>query len=1023
MIGAGHEHGLLGRGAEQTDTEQLLTAAHAGRGGAQVLWGDPGIGRTALLRDIAHRATGFRTLTCNGAAAEAGLPYAALHELLLPLENRLHTLPEPQAAALGAALGLHGHDGSAAAPDRDSDAPPDLSPRRDPGAADGFLVGAALVTLLPATAAARPLLLIVDDAHFIDRATAQALVFAVRRLAASPVVLFVTLPDDPAGTAWEALPAHRLRTLSAPDARLLLARRGGARGAARTARALAVAAGNPLALRELPVDAEEFAGIAWGPVPLGPRLRSAFAPRLAALPATLRTLLALAAAEDRGIIATVTTAATALGVTAADWEQALTTGLLALGDGRVEQRHRLLCNAAYDALPRARRRAIHQALAAALTIPAAPSGSGSPNGSPEDTATVSEGRADSGDRPGVSAVVPGGLGGPGGAVGFTAVSGGRGDSGGAAGLTAVPGGRGDSGGAPGFTTVPGGRSDSGGAAGFTISPAGRGDSSEVPKSASHGGLESVVDLRNWHSSMATDGPDGELADALAAGAERVRARYGPAAAAAVLRRAAAITPDSDAAGVRLSLAARFAWDSGDIESARRLLALAATRTSAARVAAAGGGLAGMLELITGDMARAGTMLLRDTAVVDAETAAQLRLLAARSRWATGADDLEPITGQLEIAYTAMHPAVAARLLPPAAQVMAWGLADRAVESYTRVAAQLQVTGAHTGAIGLLPQLAILQLATGRWEAGKSTLAEAFDLARAGDTDNVLAQCWTIRARLAALRGNAADVAESAENAQLLARPRNATFLIAASYWHQGFHALTVGDPETAHLRLRALVTAGHEARHPTLARLAAVDLVEAATRAGRFDEAADYTDLIRAWALRTRTPWAIAAAYTCSALLSEDDRADHCYRRALAVDATGHHTFARARIQLLYGKWLRRARRRRDAAEQLRTAAEAFDLMDAAPWSDNARRELELTVPRPKTPAALGDSPLTMQELKVAQLAAQGMTNREIGAELILSPRTVGHHLSRIFEKLGLSGRGELARVDFDNGLRIIRPR
>ncbi|WP_169815558.1 helix-turn-helix transcriptional regulator [Nocardia inohanensis] len=928
VAGSGHEHGLLGRGAEQTCAQEMLAAARTGRGASLVFRGDPGTGRTALLRDIAHRAKGFRILTCNGAAAEAELPYAALHELLLPLETRLTALPAPQAVALGAALGHH------------FEAMGDLARGRHPGAVDGFLVGAALVTLLSAAAAERPLLLLLDDAHFIDRATAQALVFAIRRLAASPVVLLAALPEEPAATPWEGLPGHRLPALSDVDARLLLARRGRSLGAARTARALAVAAGNPLALRELPVDAEEFAGIAWGPVPLGPRLRSAFASRLAALSPGLRTLLAVAAAEDRGIIATVTAAAGTLGVTAPDWEQALTTGLLALGDGRVEQRHRLLCNAAYDASSRAQRRAIHRALAATLAPSEPPDQRDEPVPQPDSDARASSPRA------------------------------------------AAP----------------------------------------VTPPLDGGSAEGDADLRNWHSSMAVEGPDGELSAALAAGAERVRARYGPAAAAAVLRRAAAITPDSDDAGMRLSKAARFAWDSGDIESARRLLALAGTRTSATAVAAAGGGLAGMLEMITGDIARAGTMLLRDTAVVDAGAAAELRLLASRSRWSTGADDAEPIGSQLDMADAATHPAQAARLLPPAAQIMEWGLAGRAVESYTRVASQLRVAGSRTGAIGLLPQLALLQLATGRWEAGKSTLAEAFELAQAGDTANVLAQCWTVRARLAALRGDAATVAESAEQALALARPRNATVLIAAAYWHQGFHALTVGDPETAHLRLRALVAPGHEARHPTLARLAAVDLVEAATRAGRFDEATDYADLIRAWALRTRAPWAIAAAYTCNALLSEDDKADHSYRRALAVDAAGHHTFARARIQLLYGKWLRRARRRRDAAEQLRTAAEAFDLMDAAPWSFSARRELDLTVPRPKIPTTLGDNPLTMQELKVAQLAAQGMTNREIAAELILSPRTVGHHLSRIFEKLGLSGRGELARVDFDNGLRIIRP-
>ncbi|MGW4244175.1 response regulator transcription factor, partial [Nocardia sp. NPDC004722] len=194
-----------------------------------------------------------------------------------------------------------------------------------------------------------------------------------------------------------------------------------------------------------------------------------------------------------------------------------------------------------------------------------------------------------------------------------------------------------------------------------------------------------------------------------------------------------------------------------------------------------------------------------------------------------------------------------------------------------------------------------------------------------------------------------------------------------------------------------------------------------ACRVGRFDEAAACAEAIAQWARRSRARWALSTAYASRALLSPEDRAEYYYRRALSVGDARHTAFARARTQLLYGKWLRRVRRRRDAAEQLRTAADAFDLIGAAAWSARARTELDLTGTGTKA-AGTGSTPLTAQESQVAKLAAQGLTNREIGAELFLSPRTVGHHMSRILEKLGLTSRFELRGIDFDNGMRLTRP-
>ncbi|MGW4530818.1 AAA family ATPase [Nocardia sp. NPDC004340] len=933
---------LQGREREQNELSRVLTQARAGHGGGMLLWGEPGIGKTALLRDAEQRATEFRVLHCRGNSADNGVDFAALRELLGPLADRVPALPGPQARALTAALG------------------------RGPGPADRFLVGAAVVSLLAAVAAEQPVLLVVDDAESVDLATARALTFALRRLGGVRVALLIAMRDSPATTVWQSLRVLPIAPLPDPEARRLLARRAGGVGAPRANRMLKLAGGNPLALREFPIDTEDTAGIAWGPAPFGPRLRAAFADRLAALDPGIRLLLVVAAAEDRGTLCPIASAATELGVAPADWERAFEAGLLVVTDGRVDMRHRLLGGAAYDAAPPAQRRAVHLALAAAL---------------------------------------------PGSGAG---------------------------------------------------------------------------ELRAWHLAAGLDTPDPELARALADGAPRVLRHNGPLAAAAVLRRAAAITDDPATAGLRLAAAAQFAWEGGDIESARRLLTLAESRTTPAAITTAAAGLPGLLELVAGDPARARILLLRDADAIAARLAetpaagagtsapvppvsavrpespgqvtvgtansalsgrdsaapspaatefaggesrpargadlvAGLRLLAERTEWVLGQGVDRPMDGQLEAVVAEPSPMLAAQLLPPAAQLLEWGLAEAGLEPYLGVAAGLRASGDRAAAVGVLPQLATMQFATGRWEAGEATLEEAFDLASGAGADNILAQCWNLRARLAAQRGDADLVTDSVERALALSRPHAVPLLTGGAYWHHGFHALTAGDAEAAYRRLRALSQPGHEAAHPTLARLATLDLVEAACRVGRFDEAAAHSEHIVLWARRSRARWALAAAYACRALLAEEDRAEHYYRRAVAVGDSRHGSFGRARTQLLYGKWLRRVRRRRDAAEQLRLAADGFELIGATAWAARTRTELDLTGTGTK-PAGGSDTPLTVQESQVARLAAQGLTNREIGAELFLSPRTVGHHMSRILEKLGLTGRSELRGIDFDNGMRLTRP-
>ncbi|MEV2238175.1 AAA family ATPase [Micromonospora sp. NPDC049891] len=913
---------LFGRRAETAALDRLLDRAADRAGSGLVLWGEPGIGKTALLEYAVGAASDATVLRCRGTRMEAGLAFAALHELLWPVLDRLETLPAPQAAALRGALGMS----------------------RDP--ANRFLIGAAVLSLLSGLARERAVLVVVDDAQWVDEASAMCLGFVARRVATEPVAVLLTGHEDPASGPWEGLPALEVGGLADDDARQLLAAAVSGIDAALADRTVRAAGGNPLALHELPTLDRETDGEATAlstsgnPVPVGPRLRRAFCARAEALKPSTRALLLLAAAEGRGDRHVVHRAGAAWGIDTSAWDEALRSGLLRVSGTRLEFRHPLIPAAIYDGSPVADRQAVHQALAAAL-----------------------------------------------------------------------------------------------------------------PQAAT---ME-----RAWHLAAAADGPDEEVATQLEHAAEECLRRSAGPMAARTLGRAAELSPAPADAARRLAAAARAAWHAGHAQAARQLLDDAERLSGALPVARLSGGLRGILEFAHGMPERAHHYLTSDMAAVpETRRAVELGTVAVRAAWSAGRSDLQQqALHRVRAVDTAADPAVSAllpvlenwwscydvtgeatptprdlasdivgqlgtvawELLPPVPLVQAWGIDGGLLDVLRVQAAQLRRRHELTALALVLAQIAVLDTAAGRWDAAETAAAEGLRLAEEVEADHLATQSRSCLGLLATARGEHRAVEEHTSRMLRVSVPRGVRALSASAYWIRGRAALFDGRPQEALNDLLCLVEPGHEAAHTTFALLAAPDTVEAAVQVGKSDVVGFHVAMVQDWAQRTGATWARAAGHRLRALVEGGPAAEASFRAALDVAGAGVQPFEYARTRLLYGEWLRRARRRADASTQLAAAAETFDRLGARPLRERALREQALTDRRaaPRVvdpPTAAG---LTAQELRVARLAADHLTNREIAAQLLISPRTVGHHLANVYPKLGITSRTELARIDFDGDLRL----
>ena len=346
--GAGRAaRGLLGRRSECALLERLIDRARGGKSGALVLLGEPGIGKTALVEHAVAQAADMRVLPVTGLEAASDVPFSALATMLRPALAVLPRVPEKQRAALSSALGL-GPTG-------------DVRP---------LAVAAGTLSLLAALAEREPLLCVVDDAHWVDRESAAALVVVAGRFEAEGIVMLFAARE---GEGFEAaqLANLRLKGLAPDAARALLRQHAPPNLATDVAeRLLAETRGNPLALLELPTlltDAQ-FSGREPldQPLPVGSALEQAFVRRTRALAPEAQRALLVAAASDSDDLGLVIRAAAAMGLAADALEETDAAGLLSIRGWRFRFRHPLVRSAVYQAAPLAERRAVHTALAGVL---------------------------------------------------------------------------------------------------------------------------------------------------------------------------------------------------------------------------------------------------------------------------------------------------------------------------------------------------------------------------------------------------------------------------------------------------------------------------------------------------------------------------------------------------------------------------------------------------------------------------------------------------------------------------------
>jgi DNA-binding CsgD family transcriptional regulator len=902
---------LRGRDAECAALDVLLDSARRGESRTVVLRGEAGIGKSALLDYAIDSAQDFRVLRSVGVESEMELAFASLHQLCAPILDRRGELPPPQREALEVAFGLD----TGPAPNR-------------------FLVGLATLSLLDEVADECPLLCVVDDAQWLDGASALAFAIVARRLLAEPIGLLFAARESVDVRELAGLPELVIDGLGDDDAHALLDSALPERLDDRVrGRIVAETRGNPLALLELPrglTPGELAGGFAIPDArPLADRIERNFLHRVRSLPADSQRLLLTAAAEPFGDMSLLWRAANRLGLAPDAAAQAEAAGLVQLG-AMVRFRHPLVRSAIYRDASLPDRQEAHGVLAESIDADADP------------------------------------------------------------------------------------------------------------------------DRRAWHRALAAPGPDENVAVELERSADRAQGRGGVAAAAAFLERAVELTPDPARRAERALNAAQAKLHAGAYESAAGLLAIAEaglpdelTRARIdllhAEIAFAlnrGGDAPALLLAAARRLERLDVVLARQT-YLEAVAAAIFAGHLARGpgmREVGNAARLAPSPQPPRVPDLVLD-ALAVRLAEgcsASAQMMAHALealcneensdqdalpwlwlgsvmaSDLWDDERWHVVATRHVTIAReAGELNDLPRaldsLAFVNLIAGEPTAAASLFEEVQTVCAA--TGSNPARIGPLM--LAVWGGREREARTLIDTMMSEAVPRGQGAGVTVARWLHAVLCNSLGLYEEALAAAQA--AAEHQEEFGT--RRGLVELIEAASRSGAAKLAFEALEQLAEVTQSSGTDWALGVESRSRALLSDGDDAEQLYREAVERLARTRVRVDLARAHLVYGEWLRRQNRRLDAREHVRTAHEMFGDMGVEGFAERARRELLATGETLRRRPEEARGVLTPQEAQIAQLAREGLSNREIGARLFISPRTVQYHLGKVFSKLEITSRNQLGRI------------
>jgi DNA-binding CsgD family transcriptional regulator len=898
---------LLGRDEERNVLRSLLDEV-AIHGQALVLRGEPGVGKSRLLSDTARtaRERGMLVLTATGVQSEARLPFAGLHQLLRPVRGRVGEMPAVQRAALGAAFGL--------------------TPEEAP---EHYRIALAALDLLSEVASDAPLLLVAEDTQWLDRPTSDVLAFVARRIESDPIVLLAATREGYPSLLGDAgVREHVVGGLDDMVAGALLDAVAPQLSLRARGRVLREAAGNPLALIELPRVVRQHADEGWasGPLPLTERLERAFVARVSELPDEARLVLLVAALDDGDGMGEILRAASIVAGRTLDLGAAAPAAVARIIDADLQMlrfRHPLIRSAVAQSAAVVDRRRVHEALADVLADQPdrrAWHRAALLSGEHEEIALELEQAAARAQQRGAVAVAVSALRRAAdlseGAIRSRRLLG--------AARLAVELGRRD-------VVVP------------LLHEVGQLDLGELERARV-----------TWIEETAVTRPLGDVGrfTSLIAAAERAGA-----------------AEDHDLHVDLLWLVASRAWWADPGAEARQLLIEASRRLGDAnaedpRVFA--------IHAYADPVGHAGGVLAR------------LRREALQERLDTDA----------------------ARFFGPAALVV--GAFDLGNDFLKAAVDGLR----NEGRLGHLPRLlslySCMAARRGDWEAAVTAGEEARRLAEEFAEPQWAAAADTAVSLVAAMRGDGQKAEHLAARAEAVAQSAGANITMAFAQFGKVLAALATGRHADAYGYAERLFDPADSAYHPVISSWLIADLAEAAVHTDRLDAARTRVAQVEAMAGGQPGAWIALALGHARAMVAEPAEAGERFDEALASDLT-RWPFQRARIQLAYGQWLRRQRRVAESRAVLRAARDTFDALGCQRWSEHARRELRASGERSRRRVPAARDQLTAQELQIAQLAAEGLSNREIGQRLYLSHRTISTHLYRVFPKLGITSRGELS--------------